>query len=214
MTLLCAVCILCGTTTYAQDNTGSTRPMWGVRAAFDINIPGKWHYDGGSVNMFNHGYGFTIGTVYNVYLGRNFYLEPGISFFYDTYKYDIEVLNDGTVYGKNPDCYKLGFRVPVVAGYAFNINDRMSMTVFTGPELNIALKGRAKVPDIQDKETGWDLFGEGGQHRFDLAWNVGVGFPIGNFLVSVDGSIGITDLQSGDVSFRENRASVGLTYYF
>ena len=88
------------------------------------------------------------------------------------------------------------------------------MTVFTGPELNIALKGRAKVPDIQDKEIGWDLFSEGGQHRFDLAWKVGVGFPIGNFLVSVDGSIGITDLQSGDVSFRENRASVGLTYYF
>ena len=40
-----------------------TAPMWGVRAAFDMNIPGDWHINGSNVKMYNHGYGGTLGTV-------------------------------------------------------------------------------------------------------------------------------------------------------
>lgn len=214
--LLCAACIWRATTTvHAQDNTDFTSPMWGIRAAFDINIPGRYHYEGGSADMFHNGYGFTLGAVYNIYLKHNFYIEPGISFFYDTYKYDITLTNSDATYSTaNPPCHKLGLRIPVVAGYTFNVNERMSMTVFTGPELNIALKGRAKAHDEHNNDIGWNLFEEGNQHRVDLAWKIGIGFPIGDFMVSMEGAVGVTDLLRGSISFRENRASVGLTYYF
>ena len=74
----------------AQDEAANvdTRPMWGIKATFDFNIPGNWHNDGSSIKMFDHGYGATLGAVCNIYLGHGFYFEPGLSFFYDSYAYN------------------------------------------------------------------------------------------------------------------------------
>ena len=218
--MLCAVIggIITPAAKAADNEDRGTSPMWGIRAAIDFNLPGKWRGDAGSVKMYGNGYGFTIGAVYNVFLGRGFYLEPGVSFFYDSYRYDdLVITNDsGEAIKNDPSLYKAGIRVPVLVGYAFDITDRFSMTVYTGPELSYAFAGKVNLGDAEeDAEGALDLFGSNGtQRRVDCAWRIGVGFPISNFLLSIDGAIGMTDLLRSSMSFRENRVSVGLTYYF
>ena len=64
-----------------QDEDENTRPMWGVKASLDINIPGDMHGDAGNIEMFRQGFGGAIGGVCNIFLGNNFYLEPGLSLF-------------------------------------------------------------------------------------------------------------------------------------
>ena len=70
---------------FAQDNS----VIWGIKASVDAELPSKWHRDGGSVTMYRPGYGFTVGGVSNIYLGKNFYFEPGISLAYSQYRYKI-----------------------------------------------------------------------------------------------------------------------------
>ncbi|MDE6332799.1 MAG: PorT family protein [Muribaculaceae bacterium] len=200
----------------AQTDTG---PMWGIRAAFDVNIPGKWHFSNGghSVKMYKQGYGGSLGAMCNLYLGKGFFLEPGASVFYDSYSYDnLTILNstdssDGIF---DPTIYKVGLRVPLVVGYTFG-SDKFSMSVYTGPEASVAFTGKVRVDDIPDTfEFDNNIFGPDGQSRFDLAWKIGMSVPFDAWTISIDGAIGITDLYRTGVIFRENRVSVGLTRYF
>ncbi|MDE6279787.1 MAG: PorT family protein [Paramuribaculum sp.] len=196
----------------AEEVETNSAPMFGIKAAFDVNIPGDWHIDSGSVEMYRQGKGFTLGGVYNVYLGKGFYVEPGVSFFYDAYSYLDLKISDKEI--ETPSLYKTGLRIPVVVGYSFNLSESFSMRVYTGPELSWAMGGKIKVKnsdlvgDFPDS-----LFGNS-QRRVDCAWKIGVGVPYNGFLISVDGAIGVTDLMKNpDLSFRENRVTIGLTYY-
>lgn len=200
----------------AAQDTDDTAPMWGVRAAFDVNLPGDWHVNGSNVKMYKHGYGGTVGAVCNLYLGKGFYLEPGVSLFYDSYSYDNLIIgadSDGNGIATDPSLYKFGFRVPVVAGYSFDIG-RAAMSVYTGPEVSVALAGKVRVDTFDKDDFDLDLFGPNGQNRFALSWKVGIGVPLDSWFVSLDASLGVTDVYRSDVSFREHRVSVGLTKYF
>lgn len=210
-----AVCLAGAFSAGAETDEVDTAPMFGLRAAFDINIPGDWHNSAGSIKMYRQGYGLTLGGVCNLYLGRGFYLEPGVSLFYDSYSYDdIEFMADSGPLRADPSLHKFGLRVPVVAGYSFDVSDKFSMSVYTGPELSWAISGRIKV---KNKESIGDipdsLFGDF-HRRVDCAWKVGLGVPYNSFFIGIDAAIGMTDLlKNPNISFRENRVSVSLTYY-
>lgn len=208
-----SIAILMGSATVlAADSEKDS--YFGIKAGFDVNIPGKWHYDDGSVKMYRNGYGFNIGGVYNAWLGKGFYLEPGISLYYDSYSVYEVYTSDGLQSDKDPSLYKVGLRIPVVAGYEFSITDKYSMTIFTGPELNYSFSGKYKV---EDKELWGDLVDSlfDSNRRIDCAWKVGVGFPVNNFTLSFEGDIGMTNLmKSSNIKFRENRFTIGLAYYF
>lgn len=214
--MLAALGLLIAPQTSAQES--DTAPMWGIRAAFDVNIPGNWRGGGNSVKMYREGYGVTVGAVYNVYLGRNFYFEPGASFFYDSYSYDdLHILDsNGNIADSNPKIHKFGLRVPLLAGYTFSVGRGYYLSVNTGPELNYSLGGEISYrhTDALGEDFPTDLFGIHGQRRFDCAWRVGIGAPISAFFVSIDAAIGILDQLRGDMHFRENRVSVSATYYF
>lgn len=194
--------------------------MWGIKAAFDINIPGKWRANGEGVDMFRHGFGGTVGGVCNIYLGHDFYLEPGVSFFYDTYSYDDIRIGDNYFYESiDPTVYTTGIRVPVVAGYSFDITDRFMMSVYTGPEVSYVCKGgiRGKYLDSNNEDIGEVLnpYGKYGMHRkMDCAWKIGFAFPAKYATLTIDAAIGITDICKNDISMRENRVSIGLAHYF
>lgn len=207
--LVCVVGILNG---HAEEEETNRAPMFGIKAAFDVNIPGDWHNDGGSVKMYRNGKGFTLGGVCNVYLGKGFYVEPGVSFFYDSYSYCDLKISDKDI--ETPSLYKTGLRIPAVVGYSFNLSESFSMSVYTGPEFNWAMGGKIRVKnrdlvgDFPDS-----LFGNF-QRRVDCAWKFGIGVPYNGFLISIGASIGMTDLMKNpDISFRENRVTIGLTYY-
>ena len=203
--LAAASCLGC----YAEDEGGSST-LWGLRVAGDLNIPSKWHYDGGSVKMYNHGFGLNVGGVCNLYLGNGFYLEPGVSLYYDAYSMDVEVADaDGTFIGDNPRINKFGVRVPVVAGYTFS-SDKFSMCVYTGPEFSYTFAGDISV-DKDLKEDMGSLFDM--QRRADVAWKVGVGFPYKSTVLGLDAAFGLTDLLKGGLRAYDRRVSLSLTFF-
>ncbi len=190
----------------------------GIKAALDVNFPGKWHTSGNSVDMYRHGFGGTVGALYNIYLGHDFYIEPGLSLFYDTFSHTgIYIdMSSGLI---KPKVYKTGIRVPVVAGYSFDITERFIMSVYTGPEVSYVFSGgiRGKYMNSNNDDLGEILnpYGKNGlNRRFDCAWKVGLAFPTDYVTFMIDASFGITDICKNDISMRENRLSIGLAHYF
>ena len=198
---------------FAQDNP----VIWGIKASVDAELPSKWHGDGGGVTMYRPGYGFTVGGVSNIYLGKNFYFEPGISLAYSQYRYkDIEFSDsDGVIRETDPKIYKWSLQIPLVVGYTIDLSDEYSLNVFTGPQVRYAFAGGISFKNKEIAEEADEYVNLwNGQRRFDLSWKVGVGIPINNFQISLEADLGITDLLKNDMSFRENRVGVGVTYYF
>ncbi len=219
--LIALLLLLCGASGVMKAEEKDTRPMWGVKAGLDFNLPGKWHIGDSRVKMYRQGFGVNVGGLCNIYLGKDFYFEPGISLFYDVYSYyDLVILgDDGTNFSdySNPYIYKVGFRIPLIFGRSIDFSERFSMSVFTGPELNYAFAGGIKGKNSKRlEETGVTLFGKGDgcQRRFDCAWKVGIGVPMNEWFLSLDAAFGLTDMLKGGGSFRENRVTLGVTRYF
>lgn len=191
-------------------------PLFGIKGSIDVTVPGKWHNSVGSIKMYNQGYGFSVGGVCNIDLGKGFYFEPGLSLYYEGYGYnDLLAINaNGEVVDYDPKLWKTGLRIPAAFGYVIECSDRFSMVVFTGPEVNYAFAGRNTYKNKELFEViQEDLFKD--QRHIDLAWRCGFGVPISCFLVSLEASFGLTDLnRSPSISYRENRISGTLTYYF
>ena len=202
----------------AQDFNDS-RVMWGIRGAVDINLPSKWHAKDVSYDMFKQGLGGNLGAVCNIYLAHDFYLEPGLSVFYDTYSYDEFVVEADASINFNSRIHKLGFRLPIVMGYAFDVLDIFSMNVYTGPELSYVFSGGLDdkykgVLSDEDYQT-FQPFGKYGLHRrVDCAWKIGIGIPTEYATINIEAALGLTDICKGDISFTENRLAIGLTHYF
>lgn len=202
---------------------GSDRVMWGVKGNVNLVLPGNWKNDHVSNKMFSPGYGVALGGVCNVWMGRNFYVEPGVSFYYDQYSYYNLIISDDGLDGyiADPSLYKVGVRVPVVVGYEIGFNRSFGMNVFTGPQLDYAVGGRVNG-DFKPDTMSNDLWGPmNNQRRCDVSWKVGVGFPAGNFQLSLEADFGLTNLlkpvtgteKDRRLRFRENRLGVALTYY-
>ena len=116
-----------------------------------------------------------------------------------------------------PDIQKVGIRVPLNFGYFINISDKWALDVYTGPQLSYAFYGHAKTnsKDLLPDQQMLDVFkGKYGQRRFDLDWNIGLGFPVDHFVISLEADIGITNMMLNYGSMRENRLSLGISYYF
>lgn len=212
--LLTILAFLCGAVYgIAQNNT----VIWGVKTSVDAELPSKWHGDGGAVTMYRPGYGFTIGGVSNIYLGKNFNFETGLSLAYSQYKYKDVAFSDsdGSIWETDPKIYKWSFQIPLIVGYSIDMSDNFALNVFTGPQVRYAFAGKIdfKNKEIADEANEYvNLWN--GQRRFDLSWKVGLGIPVNDFLISLEADLGITDLFKGDLSFRENRLGIGVTYYF
>ncbi|MDE6323769.1 MAG: PorT family protein [Paramuribaculum sp.] len=190
---------------------------WGLRAALDVNLPGKWKTPNGeSIKMFDKGAGGSIGVVYNQPISGDFYFEPGLALFYDTYSYsNLNIASDSEIVAIDPKVKKFGLRMPLNFGYRIYLPSGFNFALFTGPELNLGVKGSigidkeiAEEADIPD-----DLY-KYGYRRFDCSWKIGLGFPIGRWIVNLEGSFGLLDLHKNDISFHENRLSLSLGYDF
>ena len=216
--VLILIFLLCGVLSGKAQivEQGERNPMWGVRVAFDVNMPGKVHSNLIDDRMFRTGTGVTVGGVCNIALWNKLYLEPALSLYYDTYSYkNLTVVGDNYE-ESDPSIYKIGFRLPVVVGYSFSISDRLSIAPFTGPELSYAFAGATRL-DAPDRYTPEDISAISpfnNQHRVDCGWKVGVAFFSGMWSFNIDGTIGMTDIMKGVLKCRESRGSVSVTRYF
>ena len=190
--------------------------LWGIKASFDIDKPGKWKAGDLSIKMYTSGLGFSVGGVYSHYFNDNVFIEPSLSIFYDTYGCDF-IVSEGMTSDYSPGVYKVGLRLPVVFGYTFDIADDFGLSVFTGPELDYTFAGdyRWKSKSVQNLIGDLHLFGkEGAQRRLSCAWKGGIGFPFSDWRVDFEAAVGMTDILPGVPSCRENRFSLSLLRYF
>ncbi|MDE5869476.1 MAG: PorT family protein, partial [Muribaculaceae bacterium] len=191
--------------------------LWGIKVSVGAELPSKWYLDGDGVSMYRPGVGVTIGSVCNIYLGKNFYFEPGISLFHTHYKYKDLVFTNATgeIKETDPQIIKWGIQIPFVVGYDINCSDKFAMNVFTGPQIRYAFSGEIKFKNKEIQEEASEFVNLwNGQRRFDLSWKIGVGFPVSSLLLSIEADLGITDLLKSNLSFRENRVGIGATYFF
>lgn len=203
-----------------EETNAAKNVIWGIKGNIGAELPhSNLTVDGDRKRMFNSGFGASIGGLANIYLGKNFYFEPELALFYEGYSYNNvrAVAPNSPSVNVGPDIHKLGLRLPLVFGYFINISDTWGLDVFTGPEFNYAFYGNATSQNEEVKDN-YDLMhvfkGDFAQNRFDMEWKVGIGFPVSNFLISLEADLGITDLMKGSRSLRDNRVSLGITYYF
>lgn len=189
--------------------------LWGAKMSVDFNVPGKWHSPDLSIKMYRSGFGASLGGVYTDYFNDSFFLEPSLSLFYDTYSCYELYLDGSSTLDKDPGIYKVGLRLPVVIGYTFDITDALSLSVFTGPELDYAFAGGYRYKSKAfDGALGHLLGSDGTQHRLSCAWKGGLGFPFSDWRVDFEAAIGITDIIRDIPSCHENRFSLSLIRYF
>lgn len=201
----------------AQDGESS----WGIRAAFDINVPSKLggRLNGEKLDLFRTGFGGTVGAVYTHYFNDCIYLEPGASFYNDTYSYkDLIIMGEPAgIEETDPSLYKFGVRIPLVIGYSYYFLESLPMRFYTGPELSYALAGNVRIKNKQLLGDDFDLslFGKNGfMNRVDCAWKIGLGFETEIATICIDAALGMTDIYKGPLKLRENRLSISLTRYF
>lgn len=242
-TIAAAVCLFAGSgRASAQDifDSGDMRPHFGARLSLDITgVAGNidnYFAENAIPDITNNGFGFTAMGIYNIPLYKNLYFEPGVGIYYNT------VGLNGDHYVFNPDpanpespigvadyaidgsVRNWGFRIPLIAGYHFDFTDKMKVSVFTGPQINVGFYQKA-VYDIHyigesgvpaDEHVSAKCYGHGFR-RFDLQWVIGAGYHYDRYSVAISGGIGCTNLVDGQYagfSARRNTFSITLGYDF
>lgn len=219
--ILAAITTLSVIAASAQDIDGDVLPSdrnhWTVTVAYDASIPGKWKLANGSFKMFKPGSGISVGADYMRLFGKNFFFEPGTRFFIDNYRYDNITIGAGTPSEPSktydPQVRKIGLRIPLSAGYKFDIFKRGSLFLSTGPEPIIGFYARTKVDEDQTEIFEENMY-KTLMRRFAVAWDIRAAIIIDRFRVDITGAFGMLDVIKTDVKMHEYRVSVGLGYVF
>lgn len=197
-----------------EEKTSKYTCSWGVKGAFDVNIPGKWtstNPDG--LDSDHIGYGGGVGVVYNVMKDRHWILETGLMLVYNEFGVGLqkdEVVQSGRI-------SKFDAVVPLTIGYQFDLYDRMRMNVMSGFEGTLCMGG--SIGGDAGKYD-YSMYGDGGiWRRGDLKWGIGAGFVRDNIEINVMAYFGLInvvkrkDVVRPDV-VNENVVRVSCTYFF
>lgn len=202
----------------AQDtvlNNPDNRAYFGIRVAGEVTCPGEVSEDGIGVGIFKNGGGIEFGGIYNIPIVANFYVEPGLKLYYNTYSLKDKYFDlvDGDITGCS--VRKFGMRIPVMAGYHFDFTPEIKVHIFTGPELEIGFSAKEKLSGRNIDVSG-DLYSdEGGMKRVDVLWGIGAGVTYQKLYFGVSGSLGMCNMMDeSDTKFHENRVSFTLGYNF
>lgn len=164
-------------------------------------------------DIYKNGGGIEFGGIYNLPVVANFYVEPGLKLYYNTFSTLSDIANALEVSGIS--IKKFGMRVPVMAGYHFDFTRDLRVYLFTGPELEIGFTADGKVKSGRVSESE-NLYGEhGGMNRVDVLWGFGAGISYSHYYFGISGSVGMCNmLDDSDTKFHENRVSFSLGYNF
>lgn len=198
-------------------NNPDNRAYFGIRVGGELTCPGKISADNIGISTFKNGGGVEFGGIYNIPVVANFYLEPGLKFYYNTYSLKdefVEALQDDIIF--NSVSYKnFGMRIPVMAGYHFDFTNDFKVSLFTGPELEIGFSAKEYIKG-HNIEMSESVYGEdGGMSRVNLLWGIGAGISYQHFYFGVNGGIGLLNMLSdSDAKFHENRVTFSVGYNF
>ncbi|MDE6702220.1 MAG: PorT family protein [Muribaculaceae bacterium] len=207
-------------TGFAQSNifnNPDNKAYFGIRVGGDITCPGKISAESIGVSVFKNGGGVELGGIYNVPVVANFYIEPGLKFFYDIYsmkKDFVDALEDDIIFN-SVSIKKFGMRIPVMAGYHFDFTKDFKVSVFTGPELEVGFSAKEYIKG-HNIEMSESIYGDDGDmNRVNLLWGIGAGISYQHFYFGVNGGIGMLNMLSdSDAKFHENRVTFSIGYNF
>ena len=189
------------------------KAYFGIRLGGEIACPGDVSADNVGISIFKNGGGFEVGGIYNIPVVANFYIEPGLKFYYNAYSVKKEFVS--AISANSMSIKKFGMRVPVMAGYHFDFTNDVKVSVFTGPELEIGFSAKGSVKS-QGVNVSESLYGDdGGMNRVDLLWGIGAGISCQHLYFGVSGGIGMLNMLSdSDAKFHENRVTFSVGYNF
>lgn len=198
-------------------NSGDNKAYLGVRVGADITCPGNVKVNNIGIDLYKNGGGIEFGAVYNLPVVANFYVEPGLKLYYDTYSADVEFVDEmiSDISINSFNIRKFGFRIPVMAGYHFDFTDDIKAYVFTGPELEVGLSAKEHIRSGKVSESV-SIYGEdGSMKRVNCLWNIGAGISYQHFYFGVNGAIGMVNMyKDTPAKFHENRVTFSLGYNF
>ncbi len=197
-------------------DSGTNHTRFGVRLSWDLNSPSTSFNN--IIPTYHNGSGLSAGAFLNVPLYKNMYIEPGLSLYYNTMIISQNIRDDIELdYPLTPEgsLRNSGFRIPLVVGYRFDFTDDVSVSVFTGPQLNLGLTMKEYVNATHRRESLYDH----GWHRCDAQWLFGLRFYYSdNWIADITGGIGMTNMVDTSIykngKFRRNTFSIGIGYLF
>jgi hypothetical protein len=215
---------------YLFDNP-ENKTYFGARVSLDISSAAN-----GGANYSNDA-GFSAGVVYNIPVVMNFFFEPGVSMFYNTFGtsswhdlvrtsidettgMEIETVNQYQIDGS---IRNFGFRIPMNMGFHFDFAEDVNVSVFTGPQFNYSVTARyyqnaVRVTGAEQNAMNCSLFGTQGFNHFDLQWNFGAGLTYQEYYLGLSGSVGVTKMKNATNTLprdlRRNIFAITLGYNF
>lgn len=219
-----AIAIVVGLSASAQNSiffNPNNKAYFGIRVSPEVTCPGKISESAGNYNVkldaFKNGGGVEFGGIYNIPVVANFYIEPGLKLYYNTYSLKddfVKYIEDDIIFN-SLSVKKFGMRIPVMAGYHFDFTDDIKVSVFTGPELEIGFSAKEYVKGHNIEMSGSVYGDDGGYNRVDLLWGIGAGISYQHFYFGISGGIGMLNMLSdSDAKFHENRATFSFGYNF
>lgn len=181
--LFIAVLAVISTASFAQIS-------WNVKAGVNMsNLNGIKDSD----LKMKFGYQLGVGMEYTI--DEMFSVQPSLLFITKGAK----ASNDYAEASDNPMYLKL----PVMGAARFNVSEGMNVVLNAGPYFAYGIGGKSKYKDKEgdEPEEKEDLFGDKGSYkRFDFGLGIGAALEIEQFIISLDGSFGLTNIakNSGD----------------
>lgn len=218
--LISAMLIVMGCFSMAAQNSIVNNPdnkaYFGIRVGGNLTCPGKLTSDDVDFSLFKNGGGVEVGGIFNGPIVANFYIEPGLKLYFDTYsakKGLVKYLTNGIL--NSVSVRKFGMRVPIMAGYHFDFTQDIKLFVFTGPELDVCFIGK-EYDKGQYVKINESLYGDNGSmNRVNLLWGFGAGISYQHLYFGVSGGVGMLNMaNTSDLKFHENRVTFSLGYNF
>lgn len=188
-------------TLFAQDifNNPDNHSYFGARISYELACPGDvtTSNDLTKTAMFGNSSGFSIGGIYNIPVWQNLFFEPGVSLYYNTYSLNRDILSDKDI--ASASVRQWGFRIPLNLGYRFDFTPEVSVSFFTGPELNLSFKGNIHMGIDKYNVTAPAFGKEGYLNRGDIKWRFGVSATLlDRYYIALSGAAGMCNLIRSD----------------
>ena len=227
LTAIAMASAFAGSAQTVVNNPGNTS-YFGFRASLDIPCPGDVKVGDFKNEIYKNGIGFSAGFIYNIPVVANFYIEPGVSYYYNATGFkDVKIgnINIKDEAMEHASVRQMGVRIPLMFGYHFDFTPDVNLAIFTGPELDVGISSDSyltskSVGALPKFHTAPSNYGDHAigfkRNRVDCSWKFGVGFNfVKNYYVGIEGAVGLADRANGDnISFHENRVGVTLGYNF
>lgn len=187
------LCAALSATTFAQSS--ASIPVI-VKGGVGIS---NWYGDDADGTDAKFAWKIGIGTEFS--LGQNFILQPSLMFINEGMKANngTLIMNNKTLVGDitSQEDY---LQLPIMFGYRINVDKGTNIVFTAGPYLAYGIAGKTKgevKTSIASASTKYDTFGDDGMDMktFDAGIGCGVTGEFDNFLIGIDGHLGLTDLQ-------------------